>query len=57
VGGETPSVQLFSAVTREGVDAAQRMLLEWLGGEAADGSASRAHKKTPGTSSEATGAD
>jgi GTP-binding protein len=57
-GGKSTSVQLFSAVTREGVDDARRTLLEWLeSSESAGGSDSGAHKKTPGTSREATGAD
>ena len=39
-GGRTASVQLFSAVTREGVDDAQRTLLAWLESpDVADGSA------------------
>lgn len=58
VGPTTTTVQLFSAVTREGVDEARLKLLEWLEPAAAGGgSASGGHKKTPGTSGEATGAD
>ena len=59
-GARNTSVQLFSAVTREGVDDARRVLLEWLeppGAVGGSASASAEHKKTPGTSNEATGAD
>jgi GTP-binding protein len=45
LGGRS-SVQLFSASSREGLGAAQAMLESWLD-----------HKKTPGASGEATGAD
>jgi len=47
--GARPTVQLFSAVSGDGVAAAERVLREWL--ELLD------PKKTPGTSREATGAD
>lgn len=56
--GEDCSTQLFSAVSGDGVPAAQRVLRGWLELLDATGSAtSTGQKKTPGTSGEATGAD
>lgn len=49
--GRCPGVQLFSAVSGEGVVAAQRVLRHWLDLlESSDDAASAAHKKTPETS-------
>lgn len=52
------TVQLFSAVSGQGVDDAQRVLRRWLdlSGAPEDGNPP-AHKKTPETSGEVTGAD
>lgn len=55
MGCRAPTVQSFSALTGHGIAEAQQVLSEWLG-QAPDREGA-AHKKTPGTSEEATGAD